>query len=487
LPLGPELLIFKSMMREEWRLHKSFQGAIGSHVFPAVIFAFSAFLSLSAPLILGNIEASRILLLIHLGALGYGLFVGAMGYIGEQVMTRRLGQVNMVLGIPRLLPVSFRRVMAVFYVKDAVYYVLYSIIPLVLGAAVGAPLAGVSLLTVGRLGLTAFLAFMTGMGASFLLSAAHIRSRVLLGSLMLLLGCSVASVWPLGALRAGDLLLPLGYWYGRESLYLLSSVVVALLLSAAAILLMRERFEAPQRASVEMFSPVLGKLSSLGDLGGLLAKEWVELRRGGALGPVVAGYIAPLVVIYAMVWLLGEGLGVPIYFNVVFYGGFVGFLGVTVYSWINNLECNEFLNVQPVGVDDVVRAKLVLYFALTFSVSTCYVLAIGFLNGELGLLGLALLASLSNTVYVGAVTSRLTGLWTNTMLFDAKVLSKFAACVVPPLVAVLVASFMIGSAPSAAAALLIGVSAAILIASLPILRSLKGKWSGHRFSFANNS
>jgi len=53
-------------------------------------------------------------------------------------------------------------------------------------------------------------------------------------------------------------------------------------------------------------------------------------------------------------------------------------------------------------------------------------------------------------------------------------------------VAVLVASFMIGSAPSAAAALLIGVSAAILIASLPILRSLRSKWSGHRFSFANN-
>jgi hypothetical protein len=384
LPLGPELLIFVSMMREEWRLHKSFQGAIGSHVFPAVIFVFSAFLSLSAPLILGNIDASRILLLIHLGALGYGLFVGAMGYIGEQVMTRRFGQVDMVLGIPRLLPVSFRRVMAVFYVKDAVYYVLYSIIPLVLGAAVGAPLAGVSLLTVGRLGVTAFLAFMTGMGVSFLLSAAHIRSRALLGSLMLLLGCSVASVWPLGVLMVGDLLLPLGYWYGRDSLYLLFSAAVALLLSAAAIFLMRERFEAPQRVSVEMFAPVLGRLSSLGDLGALLAKEWVELLRGGALEPVVAGYIAPLVVIYAMVWLLGEGLGVPIYFNVVFYGGFVGFLGVTVYSWINNLECNEFLNVQPVGVNDVVSAKLILYFALTFSISTCYVVAIGFLNGELG-------------------------------------------------------------------------------------------------------
>jgi hypothetical protein len=288
VPLGPELLIFRSMMREEWRLHKSFQGAIGSHVFPAVIFGFAAFLSLSAPLILGNIEASRVLLLIHLGALGYGLFVGAMGYIGEQVMTRRLGQVNMVLGIPRLLPVSFRRVMAVFYVKDTVYYILYSIIPLIGGAAVGAPFAGVSLLTVARLGFTAFLAFMTGMGVSFLLSAAHIRSRAMAVSLIFLLACTVASVWPLGVLRAGDLLLPLGYWYGHDPLYMLSSGVVAFLLSVAALLSMRERFEAPQRARGEMLVPVLRRLSPLGDMGALLAKEWVELWRGGALGPVVA-------------------------------------------------------------------------------------------------------------------------------------------------------------------------------------------------------
>jgi len=215
-----------------------------------------------------------------------------------------------------------------------------------------------------------------------------------------------------------------------------------------------------------------------------VAKEWIELRRSGTLGAVVLEYLAPLLAIYLLAWIFRTGMGVPIQFNTIFYGGMVGFLGVMVYSWLTNLEPNEFMNAQPATVDQVIRAKLVLYFILTTIASFSYVIAISILNGEFALLPLALLVALATTTYVAGVITRLTGIWTNTMLFDARVLAKFAGAVVPPLIIVMIASFTIGGAPWIAAAILLAESAALLFASRPLLRGMSVRWRTEHFSFA---
>ena len=121
------------MIKEEWRLHKSLVGDFGSALFPLMIFALTALCAFITPYIMGNIEMSTILLMLHVSSVIYGVFVGGFGRIGEHVMTRRLGQVSMLLQLPQLYSISFKRVMGVFYVKDALYYLIYSFVPLVLG------------------------------------------------------------------------------------------------------------------------------------------------------------------------------------------------------------------------------------------------------------------------------------------------------------------------------------------------------------------
>ena len=67
-----------------------------------------------------------------------------------------------------------------------------------------------------------------------------------------------------------------------------------------------------------------------------------------------------LLAIYSVSWLFQSGFSIPINFNVIFFSGFVGFMGVMTYSFLTNLEHNEYLNVQPVSVDMVVKAKLAI-------------------------------------------------------------------------------------------------------------------------------
>ncbi len=469
------------MFKEELRLHRSFVGSIGSGFFPVMIFFLSVVLAVTFSRFKG-VDVPTVLLMLHAGSVLYGLGVGALGRIGEQVMTRRLGRMNVLLALPSLQPISFSRVMAIFFLKDAMFYILYAIVPIVGGIAVGAPFANASLTSVGLLGLTLFLAFMIGMSLSFLASTVSTRSRaVSLAGLLAVLGL-VALVWPLKILTAGQILPPLGFWTDKNPWFLLISAILAFLLSAAAVLLTKERFESPIRMYESALLPTESRFSFSGPLKTLVAKEWLELRRSGALGAVVGGFLGPLLAIYMLAWIFRSGIGVPIEFNGIFYGGMVGFLGVMVYSWLTNIETNEFMNVQPVTPDQVIRAKLVLYFLLTAVISCSYVVVIGVLNGQLDLVPLSLLVAAATTVYVAGVTARLTGLWTNTMLFDVRVLAKFGGAIIPPLVLVAIVSFLIRSNPLLAWMSLLTESGVLLAISWFISRGMVVRWKREMFS-----
>jgi len=472
------------MLREEWRLHKSLIGPTGSAFFPAFIFVISAGLAVAVPMFLGGLRYSTLLLMFHVASAMYGLFVGSIGHIGEEIWSRRLGQVNVILQLPQIHPLSFKRVMALFYLKDALYYALYTYAPFTLGLAVAAPMAGIALGSVARLCLTMVLTFMMGMSLSFLLSASAARSRGLAGVIGLSVLCLASLVWPLNALTPGQLLLPLGYWYTPDPLLLASSVAVTVILSTSAVAVIRERFEASHRRHRSSLLEVEPRFSFTGRLSALVAKEWVELSRSGVMKQVVLGLAGTLLGVYFIIWLIETGLGFHFPFNVVSYSGFVGFMGVLTYSWITAMEHNESLNALPVGVDEVVEAKLVLYLILTAGISAVCVTLISLARAELGLLALGLLVAGANAVYAGSLAARLTGLWTNTMFFDVKVITKFAAAVVPPLLIVESASLWIQTLGSPVVYAIVAISLVQAAASILMLKGARGRWRGASFAFA---
>lgn len=476
--------IFKAMMKEEWRLHQSLVGPLGSGLFPAMIFVFTAFLAVVAPLLLSRMPTATILLMLHAASVAYGLFVGNFGSIGEHVMTRRLGQVSMIMQMPQTYPVSFRRMMAVFYAKDAVFYLLYSYIPLTLGIGVAAPMAGVSFTGVAMLGLTTFLAFMVGMGLSFTLSAVSVRSRLAGLALYAVLACLIAMIYPLGMIGPEYLMPSLGYWVSRDLQGILVAAAASLLFASLGVVLMKEKYETRQSRYRDSLLDVDHLLGFMGELSPLVAKEWIEVRRSGALGPVVFSFSGHLLAIYLMSWVFERGVGVDLGFNVVFYSGFVGFMGVMTYSFITNLEHNEYLNVQPVSVDQVVKGKLAVYFTLTAGVTALYVVGLGVMKHQMGMVPLGLLLAAATSVYVVGVTSYLTGLWTNTMFFDARIILKFCAAVVPPMIVAEIAALLMPIMPAATYVVVV-MSMLLLLVSLPILHSLEKKWAGAPFSFVN--
>jgi hypothetical protein len=293
----------------------------------------------------------------------------------------------------------------------------------------------------------------------------------------------IVLIYPLRIIPVGYVLPALAFWETNSVFSLLASAFFSVGLAGVGILFTKERYVLNQNRYYESFLATEKRFSFIGSLRSMLAKEWLELRRSGSLFPVVTGFAGQLMGIYLILWIFKEGFGIPLNFNLVFFSGFVGFIGAMNYGLLTNIEHNEYFNVMPVTVDSIVKAKLTIYFVITSFVTLGYVFFIGFLKGEMYYIPMSLLVCSSTSIYAVIVIAYLTGLWTNTMFFGASTIIKFSLIVVPPLTVIEIASIMLQFNSQIAVMILLGVSVSLIIISYVIFTQLEKKWKNTQFSY----
>ena len=109
-------VIFKSMIKEEWRMHSNVFGNSGFALFPFFIFLFTFVVSLILPIFREIFTDAQIALGMHYFFLLVGGMVGAFGLMGREFMNRRFGQASLIAYSSRTLPVSQRVIFANFLV-----------------------------------------------------------------------------------------------------------------------------------------------------------------------------------------------------------------------------------------------------------------------------------------------------------------------------------------------------------------------------------
>jgi hypothetical protein len=156
------------------------------------------------------------------------------------------------------------------------------------------------------------------------------------------------------------------------------------------------------------------------------------------------------------------------------------------YSSLTSIENNEYLNMMPLGVDSLIKAKLVIYFILTSGVTAGYVILIGLLKSEVYLIPQSLLVAACTSIYVVAVTAYLTGLWTNTLFFGAKTILKFTSMVIPPLILIEIGTMLLPFMTGLATLMIASASMLGLVASGLLFTRLKKRWSNASFSYVSS-
>lgn len=484
--------LLRLMLKEEFRLHATYSSRRMFIAFPVIVALFSFGIGVTSQRLLEVTPLRDAILFLHLSAFLYGLGVGAFGFLGAQYLERRHGHRNYIVAMPGLLPMSFRRTFLGMYVRDAVFYVALVLVPMVVGLTASVPFTGFRLTSIGFLFLAALVSFLVGMSLSFFVSTVYMRSRTAFSGVVGGIALAFAAAGVLRVLPVEAILPGLSMHFGLPPFgppglpALVAGLAGAALITACvagALLLVPEQYE-PRSAPAEE-DELPGVDARLGIARGyrvLLAKEIVDLRRSGTVAKMFFSFVTPLLFLSFTAWFVRNGLRVPVGFNSVFYGAMVGFFGVLLYNWLNNVDAMDYYATLPVGVPTVIRTKLIAFLILTTGISTAFVVGVSALNGDVRLLWLALPVMFVTSVYMVVMTAYLTGLRTNSFLFDPGILAQFAILAMLPDLGLTILSFTVDRDPMFTISGIALVLTFMAAATAFLYRGIDAKWARHEFT-----
>jgi hypothetical protein len=478
------LWLLKAMFKEEFRLQSSYSNRWSTMMFPMMLCVMSFILAVSLPKLQSAMSMKQMLMGVHLSALLYGIVVGGFAFLGREMLERRWGQATFLLSSAQTLPITFRRTFLAFFLKDTLYYIFITLLPVTLGLALSIPITHFHAMSVLALFGSLTLTFVYGISFAFFMSAIYTRSRrVFMGLTSAVVVLVLASAF-LHLFGVGFIAPSIEFWASRNPWALLASAALSFAWSSWAVMLVEERFESPSVVVKGEYETTANRFAWFGRLSPYLAKEWTDLVRSRTLSKITLAFILPLAVLSAFDWFLEKTLSTSIQFTSIFYGGMVGFFGVLIYSWLNNIDYVEYYSTFPVVVSDIVRAKLIMFVLLTSGISTGFVVGMSALHGEWARLPVALLVMFSTSIYMVVVTAYLTGLRTNVYLFDTRILTKFAFLSIVPLMAV---TFLSMAEERLGWLMLLAIAVVCLVlatATRLLLGRLDLRWRGETFTIS---
>jgi hypothetical protein len=265
--------------------------------------------------------------------------------------------------------------------------------------------------------------------------------------------------------------------------YLIYSIILIIVFTALASGLIEERLEVANRHFTTELPQRAGQLKIFGRYSSLVAKELIDLSRSRTLTKIIFSFAVPLIFITFISWFVNIGLNVPVQFNIIFYGGMVGFFGLLIYSWQNNTDVIEFYQVLPITVPQVIKSKIIVFALVTTGMSTSFVIIMAYIHNEFMLLGWALLVMFITSFYIVTAVAYLTGLRTNTYLFNISVLVKFVILVSLPLFCLTILSFTL-TINYMVSLISITIICIILFSGTYVLFiGINKKWSREEFTF----
>ena len=454
---------FKVMFIEESRKSVEFAKKRQIVLFPLLLTLVTAISTIGLQFLVGDSTAQtsdidaktftwdELRFALHLPLFMFSLGMGTFAFVGRDAIVRRTGTKNYLLAAPALQPLPNSMAHFAYFVKDLLFYVLLILTPIISGMALGIMMDGVAGVRTPLLWSSlpwTWVAMATtlgqGLALSFLASSLWLRGRpfTVVGPLAIVaVGIAVGVGW----LPAQWLLWGLAAQASQSGLAILAGLFFSLLIGLWASLIILDDFDVSVVERGDLFSPIHQRLGFLGrgHVRLIVAKEFVDLFRSGAIKKMTVSYAIPLLVLLGMAWLV-DFAEAPIPINLLSYAPFLGFFGFNFYSWLTILDSPEFMNGLPLKVPDLIRAKVVVYFLATSWISLIFIVLMAWRLDEWASLPTSIVVMFANSIYIVALTAFLMGLRPNKAIFDASIMVWFWIGTVLPLLGLFLLSFTQG-------------------------------------------
>lgn len=459
--------LLRRLALEEWRLHARLFGGRRFALFPAFVAGVAA--GTATFLTLAEVETEALVVGLHVLVGLVGLQVGTVGLVGRDALEDLLGDTTLLIYSARTLPISTRRLLVAFLIKDVGYYAILFVLPLVFGLVPLVILGSLAPVRIGLVAATAIWTFALGVATSLALIGIYTRTRM--GAILV-----VVTVAIVGALR-GDLLLD-ATPYALTVTPTVSTAIISLVavgvLGALGVVLFRFERRTPARTAANRFRELHRVLGDL-DRQGTLSKSLLDVHRSSG-GVWKLAFSQGVVFVVLAVLLDAVPRVVPVRVQPGLAIAAILALGTfTTYNWLCQFEDEAFYLRYPVTLSTVFRGKLLAFLLLAIPVGLAY-LALGAVVFSAGtaLLGAVVFVPLS--LYVFGVTAHVAGLQPNELLFDTPTFALFTVATGFILVPLVVAAIAYPTDPLVYGGGAVGLSVGAGTVGLILYRRAGDRW-----------
>ncbi|NHN43219.1 hypothetical protein G9C85_16500 [Halorubellus sp. JP-L1] len=432
--------LFVEMLREEWRMHADLFGGVRFAAFPLFVLGLGG----GAVWLLTTTSVATVdalILGVHALAFAFGLQTGTTAFLGRDAMRNLLGDMTLLLFTARTLPVSQRRLLAVFLVKDAVYYSGLFMLPMALSFAPAVAAGLLAPVEIAVLWGTATATFLLGVTVTFAgvaLSTRGVSGRVVALALAIAVGVAFAAGVDLVRFT------PYGVYAGASVLETVAVVAAIPVLGVLGVATYDANYSAPARTAADAYTRWRSRLPFADDA--VTAKTLLDLSRssGGVFKVAFSGAILLAVGVF-LLELAGEIAGVDPSPGVTL-GAILGLSAFTTYNWLTQFDSLDEYRLYPLDVADVLRAKRRAFLLVGLPTGLAfYALALAFQFASVGDALAGVVVHVGIQTYLFGVTVYLAGFSPNEFLFDTVLFAAFTLAVAAPLVPIVVAGFVVSA------------------------------------------
>ena len=159
-------------------------------------------------------------------------------FFGNDFLERIFGYLGLIIGLPSTQPISQRKMTLLYFIKEIIFYSIFTLLPALIGALIGAYSNGLDLISIAKFGLSLFLSFITGLAFAYLVSSLY---RI---SLPMAIFGGLFSILAYGFLIKDFLITPGLDWYitGNKGM-LVAGIILPGLISIISTVLIHENYE----------------------------------------------------------------------------------------------------------------------------------------------------------------------------------------------------------------------------------------------------
>jgi hypothetical protein len=439
---------------EEYRRHASIAKKYSLIVFPLYVIFFVTIGASFVEEILSIFPYRQFIILTMLSTFIYGFGVSSFEFLGRG---REKGSLSQITSI---LPMKNKKNYFYLFLRDAIYYTVFFIIPTFIGLVISIPFSSLTFSQIIDFSVSLTISMFIGYSLGYLSFSLWYQRKIFyyafLAFLLIYLLLIIFSILPFP---------PAEFQVSKNPSFLIFSLILIMLISFIAYEITPPEiieYSKERGNSLMKYHRVFKNI--------LLAKEMEDVIRGGIIVKSLFTYFLPMLLLFVFIKIINMSMGKEVY-NPLSLSVMLSIFSAVIYSWLTIMEDFDYLQTLPLRASDVVMTHIKVYFIIITLISLPIIFLLN--SHTLNLLPFSIGLFYLNSTYLLFLTAYIAGPKITSLLFNPGIILRFSLYSIVPGMILVIGTFEQS---------IYSITAVIITASIMILltyinfKRIKRKW-----------